>query len=135
VSHVPTIHRFPEDNARQGFLSRADFEALLENMVDPDIRDFVEWCYWTGMLKGEAARLTWEMFDRETWTLGLHQSAAKTGKGRALVLAAQTRTGSLRRPRAVLGDSDLSTSCTGGMAEAGGNRTHRSGDQPGAGRL
>ncbi len=91
VPHVPTIHRLPEDNARQGFLARADFEALHGHIADPDIRDFVEWGFWTGMRRGEAAKLSWEMFDRETWTLRLHQSAAKTGKGRVLVLAGPLR--------------------------------------------
>jgi integrase len=100
VSQVPTIHRFPEDNARQGFLPRADFDALLAHVANADIRDFIEWGYWTGMRKGEAAKLTWEMFDRETWTLRLHQSAAKTGKGRVLVLAGPLRSIIERRLRA-----------------------------------
>ena len=43
------------------------------------------------MRKGEAAKLTWEMFDRETWTLRLHQTVTKTGKGRVLVLAGPLR--------------------------------------------
>lgn len=42
---------------------------------------------WTGMRVGEIAKLTWAMFDRETRTLWLQASAAKTGKGRVLVLA------------------------------------------------
>jgi integrase len=107
VPHVPTIHRFPEDNARQGFLARADFEALVGHITSPDIRDFIEWGYWTGMRKGEAARLTWEMFDRETWTLRLHQSAAKTGKGRVLVLAGPLRAIIERRLKARRLDTPL----------------------------
>ena len=43
------------------------------------------------MRKGEAARLIWEMFDREAWTLRLHQSAAKTGNSRVLVLTGPFR--------------------------------------------
>ncbi len=107
VPHVPTIHRFPEDNARQGFLSRADFDALLGHITNPDVRDFIEWGYWTGMRKGEAAKLTWEMFDRETWTLRLHQSAAKTGKGRVLVLAGPLRAIIERRLKARRLDTPL----------------------------
>lgn len=107
VLEVPTIHRFPEDNARQGFLSRADFDALLGHFPDSDIRDFIEWGYWTGMRKGEASKLTWEMFDRETWTLRLHQSAAKTGKGRVLVLAGPLRAVIERRLKARRLDTPL----------------------------
>ena len=79
------------ENARQGFLSRADFEAIKSNIPDLDVRDFIEWAFWTGMRKGEIAKLTWDMLDRETWTLRLHARAAKTGKGRALTLAGPLR--------------------------------------------
>lgn len=50
------------------------------------LRDFTEWCYWTGMRKGEAAALQWKHFDRETWTIRLHARSAKTRRGRAIVL-------------------------------------------------
>jgi len=86
VADVLKVDFFPEDNARQGFLSRADFEALLKHLTDVDLRDFIEWGFWTGMRKGEIGKLTWAMLDRETWTLRLHATAAKTGRGRVLVL-------------------------------------------------
>jgi integrase len=38
------------------------------------------------MRKGEIARLTWEAFDREAWTITLHAEDAKTRKGRVLGL-------------------------------------------------
>lgn len=87
VADVLRVSFLPEDNARQGFFERADFEALLSHLPDADLRDFVEWGFWTGMRKGEISKLTWAMLDRETWTLRLHATAAKTGKGRLLVLA------------------------------------------------
>ena len=74
------------DNARQGFLSRADFDALREHLVDEDVRDFVDWSYWTGMRPGEIRQLTWKMVDRETNTLTLDPRAAKTRKGRVIAL-------------------------------------------------
>jgi integrase len=74
------------ENARQGFLQRADFEALVANLADPDVRDFVSFFWWTGMRPGEIRQLTWEMFDRETWTLNLDPKAAKTRKGRVIAV-------------------------------------------------
>jgi integrase len=94
---VPTVRLA---NARQGFLSRADFEAILRNTRDPDLRDFVEWAFWTGMRKGEIAKLTWPAFDRETWTLRLHAKDAKSGHGRILALEGPLREIMERRVRA-----------------------------------
>jgi integrase len=51
-------------NARQGFLGRADFEALLAHVEDTDVRDYVEWFWWTGMRPNEIRQLTWAMFDK-----------------------------------------------------------------------
>lgn len=87
VTDVLSVEFFAEDNARQGFLSRAEFEAVLAHLDDSDLRDFCEWGFWTGMRAGEIRKLTWAMLDRETKTLRLHAHAAKTGKGRVLVLA------------------------------------------------
>ena len=56
----------------------------MAKIPDADVGDFVEWGFWTGMRKGEIAKLTWAMVDRETWTLRLHATAAKTGRGRVL---------------------------------------------------
>jgi integrase len=100
---LSTAPRFPtlkEDNARQGFWERGEFLALLAHTPDPDLRDFYEWAYWTGMRKGEIGSLTWATFDRETWTLRLHARDAKTGKGRVLALEGPLRTVIERRMKA-----------------------------------
>ncbi len=73
------------------FLSRADFEALVSHIPDADISDFVQWGFWTGMRKGEIAKLTWEAFDRETWTLRLPARSAKTKKPRKLAFSGHLR--------------------------------------------
>lgn len=95
--------RFPtlkEDNARQGFWERGEFLALLAHTPDPDLRDFYEWAFWTGMRKGEIASLTWAALDRETWTVRLHAKDAKTGKGRVLALEGPLRAIIERRMKA-----------------------------------
>jgi integrase len=83
---VPAFPRLDEHNARQGFFERGEFLSLLAHLPDDGLRDFVEWCHWTGMRKGEAAALTWDDFDRETWTLRLQAKHARTRRGRVIVL-------------------------------------------------
>lgn len=51
---------FREDNVRQGFVED-DALARLLAALPPDHRDFIEWLATTGMRRGEAARLTWDM--------------------------------------------------------------------------
>jgi integrase len=91
VRAVPHIPLLKVSNARQGFISRADFQALRKRIEDPDVRDFVEWFYWTGMRPGEIRQLTWEMVDREAWTLNLDPRAAKIRRGRVLALEGPLR--------------------------------------------
>lgn len=86
VRMVPHIPLLKVQNARQGFLARADFQALLEQLVDVDVRDYVEWSFWTGMRPGEIRQLTWVMYDKETKTLNLDPAAAKIRRGRAIPL-------------------------------------------------
>lgn len=100
LAKVPYIPLLKVENARQGFLSRADFEALLAQLSDADVRDFLEWFWWTGMRPGEIRQLTWAMLDRETWTLHLDPKAAKIGKGRSIPVSGPLRQIMERRVRA-----------------------------------
>jgi integrase len=87
---LPTLaigHR----NARQGFVAKADFQALLEVIGDSDVRDFAEWAWWSGMRKGEIAKLRWEYLDRDAWTLAIPASDTKTRRPRTLALEGPLR--------------------------------------------
>ena len=91
LTYVPYIKSLPEDNARQSFLDRADFEAILSRLTvrgepDTDLQDYMAWCFFTGMRTGETKALTWADFDRETWTIRLHARDSKNRKGRAIPL-------------------------------------------------
>ena len=55
------------------------------------LRDFIEWAFWTGMRKGETAKLEWSAFDRETWTLTLPGRITKNRRPRRLVLTGPLR--------------------------------------------
>ena len=56
---APKVSSLPERNARQGFLERAEAEALLQRLDEPDVRDFVERLWRTGMRPGEIRSPTW----------------------------------------------------------------------------
>jgi integrase len=57
----PHIRHLSEaGNARQGFLTAEQIEAVIVHLPE-DLRDFTAWCAATGMRKGEAAGLTWNM--------------------------------------------------------------------------
>lgn len=83
---APTVRLLPERNARRGFFERAEFEAVLKAVGNADVRDFLEWFFWTGMRPGSIRALTWRDLDAETWTLRLHQADEKTGRGLSLRL-------------------------------------------------
>jgi integrase len=83
--HIPHTSK-PNENARQGFLERADFDAILKGIADKDFCDLLEWLWWTGMRPGEIASLTWEGHDAQTGTLRLTAAGAKIGRGRAVPL-------------------------------------------------
>src|SRR5262245_5665752 len=58
---------------------------------DADLQDFTAWAFWTGMRKGEIAKLTWEALDREAWTITLAAKDAKTRKARTVAVEGPLR--------------------------------------------
>ena len=100
LSSMPEIPKLREDNARQGFFASRDFFAVLSNLGDQDIADFMEWFFWTGMRPGEIRSLAWQAFDRETWMLRLHAKDAKIGFGRVIALEGHLRAIIERRMKA-----------------------------------
>ncbi len=86
VLAAPYVPLLKVENARQGFLSPADVQALLKALQDDDVRDFVDWSAWTGMRPGETRQLTWSMVDLAAGTLTVAPAVAKTRRGRVLAL-------------------------------------------------
>lgn len=88
VRVVPYIPLLAVDNARQGFLSRADFLAVLKGIRkrDVDVADFLEWFFWTSQRPGEIRQLEWSHLDRETWQLHVPPALAKTRSGRTIAV-------------------------------------------------
>lgn len=85
---VPTMPTLMDGDAREGFAEKGDFDTILSYIKkkDPDVADFVLWGFWTGMRKGEIAKLTWAAVDKGLTTLILPRRSAKAKKSRKLVL-------------------------------------------------
>jgi integrase len=90
IGRAPEVELLPVDNVRQGFIERAEMEAVLAQLAkaDSDVRDFVEWGFRTGMRKGEITRLTWSMLDQagDVWALRIPGAITKNRRPRALRL-------------------------------------------------
>jgi integrase len=54
----PKFPRLPENNARQGFFERADFEAVVK-LLPEDLQDFTRFGFLTGWRSGEIKSLAW----------------------------------------------------------------------------
>jgi integrase len=82
---APSVRMLPEDNARQGFFERPDLEAVLA-ALPTYLQDFTRFAYLTGWRKGEIISLRWTDVDREAGAIRLRPEAAKTGRGRTVML-------------------------------------------------
>jgi integrase len=83
----PFITRLSEaGNARQGFVSPADFSKILAALPH-DLKDFAQWCYATGTRRGEASKLKWEMVQGNA--LRIPGNVTKNKKPRELPLVGE----------------------------------------------
>lgn len=92
AGRVPDIEYLRVDNVRQGFFTMTEVERLLPHL-EADLQDFVRWCAFTGMRKGEAAAMEWSILDRSgpTWVLNLPWYISKINESRVLPLAGTAR--------------------------------------------
>jgi integrase len=89
VGTIPPFPRLDESgNVRQGFASVGQVDVLLDTLRtrDADLADAVSWKFWTGLRKGAIARLGWDLFDHETWTLRLPPPGRKKRTPKAIPL-------------------------------------------------
>jgi integrase len=82
---IPRVRVLPENNTRQGFFERPDLEAVVA-ALPAYLRDFTRFAYFTGWRKGEIISLKWTDVDRDAGAIRLRPEAAKTGRGRTVVL-------------------------------------------------
>jgi integrase len=82
---IPKVRVLTENNTRQGFFERPDLEAVVAALPD-SLRDFTRFAYLTGWRKGEIISLKWTDVDRDAGAIRLRPEAAKTGRGRTVML-------------------------------------------------
>ena len=70
---------------REGFVTPADFEALLGKLPDY-LQDFAHFAFLTGWRKGELQTLAWSDVDRDGGTVTLRAEHSKNGEPRTLPL-------------------------------------------------
>ncbi len=82
---IPKIRVLTENNTRQGFFERPDLEAVVA-ALPAYLQDFTRFAYLTGWRKGEIISLRWTDVDRDAGAIRLRPEAAKTGRGRTVML-------------------------------------------------
>ena len=82
---IPKVRVLPEHNTRQGFFERPDLEAVVA-ALPAYLRNFTRFAYLTGWRKGEIISLKWTDVDRDAGAIRLRPEAAKTGRGRTVML-------------------------------------------------
>jgi len=82
---IPKVRVLPENNTRQGFFERPDLEAVV-SALPAYLQDFTRLAYLTGWRKGEIISLKWTDVDRDARAIRLRPEAAKTGRGRTVML-------------------------------------------------
>lgn len=83
LARVPYIPLLKEDNARQGFFERKEFESVVAHLPDP-VDDIARFAYFSGWRRAEILSLRWEAVDRTAREVRLRTS--KSGRGRFLPL-------------------------------------------------
>ena len=84
----PHISRLDEDNVRQGFFERPEFEAVLARLPDY-LKPPIRFAYQVGWrILSEILALTWQQVDLEAGTVRLEVGTTKNKKGRLVYLPA-----------------------------------------------
>ena len=105
LSGVLDITRLPEDNARQGFFEREDFERLVAALPEY-LQDVARFGYLTGWRRNEILSLRWTDVNMagKVKVIKLRPEVAKNGSGRTIALDATLRALVARRERARLSE-------------------------------
>lgn len=88
---VPTVGLLAEDNVRQGFLRVPEFNSLLAEIPDANVRDIIEFLYNSGWRSSEPKAMQWNWLDLDSWTVRLPAEYSKNKKTRTLPLEGALR--------------------------------------------
>jgi integrase len=81
-----SIRRLPEQNVRQGFFEKPDFEQLVAALRGEALQDMARFAFRSGWRRGEIDSLRWPDVDRAARVIRLRPEATKNGCGRTLAL-------------------------------------------------
>lgn len=90
IQRVPAISTLKEDNARKGFFSEKDLQAVLEEL-HPELRPLVETAYITGWRKSELLSRDWRHVDFDAGWIRLDPGESKSGEGRQFPMTDRLR--------------------------------------------
>jgi integrase len=93
LAAVPRVKLLENENIREGFLNRPEFEAMAEHLK-PDVQDVVRFLYNSAWRSGEALKLEWakvDMSDPQNWIVRLTRKNEKTKHPRTLPLVGELR--------------------------------------------
>jgi integrase len=79
LKDVPFFTTLREDNARQGFFEKAEYEAVLKHIPDY-LKGVVQMAHYTGWRRAEILNLTWQSVDIQAKELRLRTSKNKEGR-------------------------------------------------------
>src|SRR5262245_33214316 len=99
IGEAPLVKLLGGENQRDGFINPADFEVFLSKFKDQDVRDLVEWLYWTGWRKKAGQMLEWKSINLERSTVTLTTELSKNKKPLDLPLNSKLSTLLERRLR------------------------------------
>jgi integrase len=83
LSVAPRIKLMAEDNARQGFVTVTQFEAIAARLPDY-LQDVARFSYLTGWRRGEVVSLEWADVDLEGERITLRRERSKNGQPRTI---------------------------------------------------
>ena len=78
IPSMPSIRHLPENNTREGFFERPEFETLVAALPDY-LKDFTRFAYLTGWRKGEITSLRWADVDIFSQTVRVRRSKTEAG--------------------------------------------------------
>lgn len=92
IARRPSIPMLEEDNVRQGFFERPQYESVLARLPD-DIQPVIEFAYQTGWrINSEVLTLEWRQVDFDSAEVRLEPGMTKNKKGRTFHFTDELRT-------------------------------------------
>jgi integrase len=85
IVSAPHIRRLSENNVRQGFFEKSEFEAVVAQLPEY-LRDFTRFAFTTAWRKGQIASLTWTDVDRAAGVIVARAEHVKNGRPHKIVL-------------------------------------------------